>query len=83
VTGIAMGAIAYRLGRTPLRLVVMVPALVVGVFALFRSFVFIDVPGTAILRGGGSSSLLIWIVVSILSSLACWCIAHFAVRRMR
>jgi len=82
VTGIALGAVAFRRQRLPLPSAVVVPVVVVMAFALLRQIIHVDVPGTAILRGN-QSGLLIWLVVSILSSLACWLLTVPIHRRMR
>lgn len=72
VTGIVVAAVAYRRGPVPAWMAVVAPTLVFVGFAILHRFVHIEIPGTALLRGGGQFGTLFWLAVCIASSLICW-----------
>jgi len=72
VTGIVIAAVAYRRGSVSAWMAIVAPTLVFVGFAILHRFVHIEIPGTAILRGGGQGGMLLWLAVCIASSLICW-----------
>ncbi len=80
-TGIAIATVAYRQGRVPLRMAVAAPAVGFGVFTVLHQFVHVEIPGTAILRGGGQGGMLLWLAVCIAASLICWLLTLPILRR--